>query len=78
MLTVIPTIKSQVIKDQITNAFYRKAAIDSGRIRIETDGNRVILKGTVHSWFERKAAEKAAWSAPGVMHVEDNLLVTYS
>lgn len=76
-VTIKPRIDAKVVKDNISNAFYRNAAIDSANIKVETTGNKVILKGTVHSWFERKAAEKAAWSAPGVINVEDDLLVTY-
>jgi len=34
-----------------------------------------VLKGTVHSWTEREAARKAAYSAPGVREVENLLVV---
>jgi len=33
-------------------------------------------RGTVHSWDERREAEHAAWAAPGVTTVENNLAVT--
>ena len=36
---------------------------------------KVILKGKVHSWFEREEAEKAAWRAPGVRAVEDKIAI---
>jgi len=39
------------------------------------DGDTVTLTGTVHSWFEREEAERAAWAAPGIRHVEDHLTV---
>ena len=39
-----------------------------------TDG-RVRLCGIVHSWPERSAARKAAWSIPGAVAVEDWLRV---
>jgi osmotically-inducible protein OsmY len=44
-------------------------------VRSATDGT-VILSGSVHSWAERREAERAAWAAPGVMHVDDRLTVS--
>jgi osmotically-inducible protein OsmY len=35
----------------------------------------VILSGNVHSWAERQEAERAAWAAPGVTHVDDRLTI---
>jgi osmotically-inducible protein OsmY len=35
----------------------------------------VKLGGKVHAWYERQIAERAAWSAPGVNRIEDNILV---
>jgi len=35
----------------------------------------VILSGNVHSWSERRQAERAAWAAPGVVQVDDRLAV---
>jgi osmotically-inducible protein OsmY len=39
-------------------------------------GNRVILEGNVKAWGERRVAEQAAWSTPGVTAVEDHLTVS--
>ena len=36
---------------------------------------KVVLTGNVHSWFEREEARRAAWAAPGVMAVDDRLVV---
>ena len=35
----------------------------------------MILKGTVRSWAELEEAERVAWSAPGVIKVEDRIVV---
>jgi osmotically-inducible protein OsmY len=36
----------------------------------------VILRGTVRAYAEKKAAEEAAWSAPGVSEVENRIVVS--
>ena len=38
-------------------------------------GNKVVIEGKVDNWDERRAVEKAAWSAPGVASVEDRLTI---
>lgn len=48
---------------------------DSKRISVETRDSTVVLRGTVRSWAEKADAEHAAWSAPGVAEVDDQLVV---
>jgi osmotically-inducible protein OsmY len=64
------------VKAKIEQAFKRSAEIDARRISVSAVDGKVILNGNVHSWAERRAAERAAWAAPGVMQVEDHLVVT--
>lgn len=64
------------IKDRITAAIRRARDLDSSSIRVEVDGNVVRLTGKVEGWNERKVAEHAAWAAPGVVHVEDNIVLS--
>ena len=49
--------------------------IDASTITVVTEGDTVKLGGKVHASYERKVAERAAWAAPGVNRVEDNILV---
>lgn len=62
------------VRDRIAAAFKRSSAIDSSAINIEVDGGTVKLSGRVKGWNERKVAENAAWSAPGVTRVEDEIV----
>jgi osmotically-inducible protein OsmY len=74
------SIKSSVspvnVKSKIKSAFQRHSVLDAKNIIVESDGSKVILNGTVHSWIEKQEAASAAWSAPGVSNVENNLVVT--
>jgi osmotically-inducible protein OsmY len=64
------------VKAKIEEALKRSAEVDASRITVETEGDKVILKGTVRSWFEREEAERAAWRAPGVRSVDNRIVVS--
>jgi osmotically-inducible protein OsmY len=76
LITLRPRVEPAEIKRKIQEAFRRSAEIDANRITVETRGSEVILKGTVRSWMEREEAERAAWAAPGVTKVEDQIVVS--
>jgi osmotically-inducible protein OsmY len=61
------------LQEKIGEAFVRSATLDADRIRIEVNGDKVTLSGTVRSFAEKKDAERTAWSSPGVMQVINNL-----
>jgi osmotically-inducible protein OsmY len=71
-----PAVQPTDIQRKIQEAFKRSAEVDADRITVEAKGSEVILKGTVRSWTEREEAERVAWSAPGVTHVEDRIVVS--
>ena len=71
-----PKAKPSEIKRKIQEAFRRNAEVDSNRIVVDADGSVVTLKGTVRSWTEREEAERAAWAAPGVTSVIDQIVVS--
>jgi osmotically-inducible protein OsmY len=75
-ITVKPAIKPLDVKAKIESAFQRNALLDSRRIKIETRGSKVILSGSVRSWGERAEAQWAAWAAPGVSEVENNIIIS--
>jgi osmotically-inducible protein OsmY len=75
LLRIVPEAEPRDIKREIEAALQRSAEIDSNRVRVEVRDGGVVLTGTVRSWGERQRAEQAAWSAPGVSKVENQLAV---
>lgn len=75
-ISLKPQVEPSEIKRKIQDAFKRSAEVDSNRIQVEADGSVVTLKGTVRSFMEREEAERAAWAAPGVTNVIDQIVVS--
>jgi osmotically-inducible protein OsmY len=75
-ITVKPTVKPQDVKDKIVSSLQRNALLDSRRITVESRGGWVILRGSVRSWAERAEAQWAAFAAPGVFEVENNIIIS--
>jgi osmotically-inducible protein OsmY len=69
------SVSKSEVKAAIESALKRSAEVDANQIKVETDGDKVILRGSVRSWFEREEAERAAWRSPGVRSVDNRLLV---
>jgi osmotically-inducible protein OsmY len=75
LIEVKPSVSKAEVKSAIEGALKRLAEVDANRIQVETEDGKVILSGTVRSWFEREEAERAAWAAPGVRAVEDHIAI---
>lgn len=65
------------VKNRITKAFERSANLDSKNIQVAVDGHTITLTGIVHSLQEKDDARNAAYFAPGVTKVVNNLKVEY-
>jgi osmotically-inducible protein OsmY len=73
----IPPHASQLdVKRKISEALHRSATLEASKINVDVVDGKVTLKGHVKAWYERKLAEDAAWSAPGVTTVVDQIQIS--
>lgn len=75
-IEVKPRTSASDIKKRIEDALIRNAEVEAEAIKVDVfDDGAVRLAGRVHTWSERNAAERAAWSAPGVKTVDDRIAI---
>ena len=74
VIEIQPEVRPTLVKDKITEAFKRSAMFEADGIKVSVEGDKVTLEGAVTAWTERDAAERAAWSVPGVRAVEDRIV----
>jgi len=74
-IEVKPKVSTTEVKTKIEDALRRSAEVDARRITVSAQDGAVTLNGNVRSWFEREEAERAAWAAPGVSRVIDNIAI---
>jgi osmotically-inducible protein OsmY len=75
-ITIRPKAAPEDVKRKIEETFKRNALVDAYRVQVQIEGSEVILRGNVRSWAERHEAEAAAWSAPGVTSVRNEITVS--
>ena len=74
-IRVRPSVSAGEVKTQIEKALVRNAETDAASIHVDTDGGNVTVSGKVHSWSELEEVTRAAWAAPGVHQVQNDLIV---
>ena len=75
MVTIAPMASPYDVAQRIKAALHRTADVEAKRVQVTATDGKVVLTGTVRSWPERADIERAAWSASGVMSVDDRLAV---
>lgn len=75
-ISVIPLTTPVGVKKKILAAFHRSASLDAESINVQVIGNKVVLTGKVRSFAERSDAAAAAWAAPGIVQVDNQLQMT--
>jgi osmotically-inducible protein OsmY len=74
-ITIAPAVEAQHIADKINTALRRTAFFNNGHVVVAAEGGKVTLRGHVDNYYERSLALSTAWSAPGVLAVNNLLTV---
>lgn len=74
-IAVVPRAAGKDLRRHIAQALYRNAALDAKRIDVTVTGSVAHLKGTATTWLQRDAAERAAYDAPGITFVDNQIVV---
>ena len=68
-----PEASAAQVKQQVEAALQRQAKADAKSIHVNTSGGTVTLTGHASSWQSMEDASNAAWAAPGVTQVIDQV-----
>jgi len=74
-LRLKPSVAPANISNRIRDALARHAEREARNIEVVVSGSTVTLRGRVDSLAERAAAQGAAWAAPGISLVVNDLTV---
>jgi osmotically-inducible protein OsmY len=59
----------------VEHALLRYSSTADQNIRLKVSGNTITLNGTVYSFYQKEEAAKIAWNTPGVLMVNDELVI---
>ena len=75
-ITIRPEATAAKVKDGVQAALQRQATADGKSIQVDIKGGKVTLTGHASSWQAIDDAANAAWAAPGITEVVDNLTMS--
>jgi osmotically-inducible protein OsmY len=70
-----PKVDATTVRSAIDSALARQADQEAKRIAVAVKNGVVKLTGTVRSWSEKRTVERAAGFSPGVLRVENELVI---
>jgi osmotically-inducible protein OsmY len=73
-IVIKPRVMAAEIQEKIKIALHR-SWYEPLAITVTAEGGMVRLGGSVRTWHERQQAEAAAWAAPGVIMVDDAIII---
>lgn len=76
-ITIAPAASGRDVKREITRALHRDADLSARRVQVAVENDTVTLTGSVHSWHEREAAERAAMHAAGITRVDNRIALAW-
>jgi len=73
LVTLKPETSVAGVKEKVLAALQRQASTDAKSIHVDAVGSKVTLTGYASSWQAIEDAANAAWAAPGVTEVVDQV-----
>ena len=77
-IKIKPNIQDAIEQREIEHALARNWAVDDEEIHVHVSGSKVKLDGVVHSFYQKEEAARIAWNAPGVLTVDNELVIEYN
>ena len=72
-ISLKPDVSAAKVRELVQAALERQASVDTDSIKIDIAGGKVTLTGYASSWQSIEDAANAAWAAPGVTEVLDQV-----
>lgn len=66
------------LADRVDQAIQTSPYVNGRTLRFETDGSRVVLQGSVNSYFQKQMAQEAVRRVAGVEQIENCLEVLWA
>jgi osmotically-inducible protein OsmY len=76
-IKIKPNRQDAIEQRDIEHALARNWAVDDEDIHVHVSGSKVKLDGVVHSFYQKEEAARIAWNAPGVLAVDNELVIEY-
>jgi len=73
----MPAADSNLV-DRIGQAIQTNPYVNGRLLRFETDGSRVVLQGSVKSYFQKQMAQEAIRKVAGVEQIDNCLEVLWA
>lgn len=74
-ITVLPKAGERDVRRRIVQALHRSADVEASHITVTVTDGVARLTGTARSWSQREAAAHAAAAAPGIIMVDNQIVV---
>jgi len=76
-ITVKADSQNGLERKVVEHALLRYSSTADQNIRVKVSGNTITLNGAVYSFYQKEEAAKIAWNTPGVLMVNNELVIEY-
>jgi osmotically-inducible protein OsmY len=74
-ISVVPKSGDRDLRRRIVRAMHENADVDARHVSVAISGGKATLTGSVRTWLQHDAVERAVADAPGVTAIDNRLLV---